>query len=308
MFRSAAIFPILIPALLVPCESTVPESDVQAPIVTARFGKTYTINPFTSLKVELPEDSPQTGKLIDLDCFVISTDTMPEVKTVSLKDPVATPANAGIHSFHPGKPVANHWLPKGTIRSKVKTIQIPKGERVDPVVSKAAPPFFRDNTLLDLRYIDVDQGLKSSYVRSILTQSDGHVWIGMFDGGLCRYDGFQYEHYGAPLDLHSASTITEDNSGNVWISTWNEGLYCYDGFRFRDYRFIYAEPEEEVVSVRKTTKGVVICTLSNNIYFVEGTRLTTMNVAQLFVEGEYLTAVEVDEDGDTWIITDRNCF
>lgn len=310
MLRIRIVLSIVLLCLLASCgnSSDASKEPETAQLKTAAFGKTYSVNPFTSLKTELPKDSPASGKLIDLDCFVIKTDTMPAAETIALKAPVATPANSGIYTFTPGKPLANQWLPKGKIRSATKTIRIPKGERVDPVITKAAPPFFRDNALLDLRYIDVDQGLKSSYVRSILAQSDGHIWIGLFDGGLCRYDGFQYEHYGAPLDLHTASTLTEDNDGNIWISNWNEGLYCYDGFRFRDYRFICKEKKEEVVSVRKTAKGVVVSTLGNNLYFVEGTKLTSMNVAHLLTEGEYLTAVEVDKKGEIWIVTDRSCF
>src|SRR6516165_9827897 len=83
---------------------------------------------------------------------------------------------------------------------------------------------------LRFEHIGVEQGLSSNSVTSILQDKEGYIWIGTEDGGLNKYDGYNFTTYKFdPLDPNSLSqdlvyTIWEDKKGRfIWASTY-EGL------------------------------------------------------------------------------------
>src|SRR5215831_5935011 len=86
---------------------------------------------------------------------------------------------------------------------------------------------------LSFEHIGVEQGLSSNSVTSILQDRKGYIWIGTEDGGLNKYDGYNFTTYKFdPFDSNSLSqnlvyTIWEDNEGFIWASTY-EGLCKFD--------------------------------------------------------------------------------
>lgn len=147
--------------------------------------------------------------------------------------------------------------PRRTIRSDVGTITIPnlplksiangavpadtlpaEGE-VSPVIypppTRALPTRIKNNATVDVQFLDVDQGLLSSYIRSALEDSKGYLWIGT-SYGLSRYDGNHFLHFRAQEGLNNITIldIVEDRNGNLWLGTDN-GLTRYDGWNFTHY-------------------------------------------------------------------------
>ncbi len=80
--------------------------------------------------------------------------------------------------------------------------------------------------------LSVEQGLSQSWVRAILQDPQGYLWIGTEDG-LNRYDGYDFKVFKHDLDDPGSladSNITAllvDNADRLWVGTLN-GLDRYD--------------------------------------------------------------------------------
>ncbi len=105
----------------------------------------------------------------------------------------------------------------------------------EPVV--AMPLHKRDSASLDLKYLDIDQGMNSSYVVSLLEDRAGNLWFGTNGGGVSKYDGVSFYHYTTKEGLSSNNvwSILQDRTGNIWFGTWGGGLCMYDGLSFTHF-------------------------------------------------------------------------
>ncbi|SDL50203.1 hybrid sensor histidine kinase/response regulator transcription factor [Kriegella aquimaris] len=78
---------------------------------------------------------------------------------------------------------------------------------------------------------DIERGLSSNAILSLLETEGGDIWIGTRGGGLNLYDGQEHtiKSFGKKQGLISTtvSSIEKDQSGNLWISTRN-GISRFD--------------------------------------------------------------------------------
>ena len=78
---------------------------------------------------------------------------------------------------------------------------------------------------------DIERGLSSNAILSLLETEGGDIWIGTRGGGLNLYDGQEHtiKSFGKKEGLISTtvSSIEKDQSGNLWISTRN-GISRFD--------------------------------------------------------------------------------
>ncbi|MCK5372129.1 MAG: hypothetical protein KAQ62_26390, partial [Cyclobacteriaceae bacterium] len=190
---------------------------------------------------------PAAGRLIN-----------PEGKVVPVGKPKVVKASSNVHpiseklivipvdenklkKFTPGKDSSSFVL----INSKGDTIPtgipIPAKGKIVPCIEprsiQALPMRMKDNTIFDIQYLDVDQGMSSSYVWSILEDNGGNLWFGTDAGGVTRYDGKSFTHYTEKEGLsdNSIRSILEDKSGNLWFGTYEGGVSRYDGKSFTHY-------------------------------------------------------------------------
>lgn len=81
-----------------------------------------------------------------------------------------------------------------------------------------------------IRY-EVEQGLPSNSVRSIVQDRQGFMWFGT-EGGLARFDGSQFKVFRnisgdtSSLGNNYIFSLYEDTKGTFWVGT-DEGIYCY---------------------------------------------------------------------------------
>jgi ligand-binding sensor domain-containing protein/AraC-like DNA-binding protein len=83
-----------------------------------------------------------------------------------------------------------------------------------------------------LSYLTIANGLPSNSVEDIMQDSYGFVWMCTHDGGVVRYDGYDYHRFGVgstamPLLSNSSRHITEDAHRRLWIS-FDEGTQVLD--------------------------------------------------------------------------------
>lgn len=85
---------------------------------------------------------------------------------------------------------------------------------------------------IQFKHITANDGLSHNWVRCIIQDKYGFIWIGT-DDGLNRYDGYDFRVYKTDIDdstsvsHNSIQVLFEDNNGNLWIGT-NRGLNLYD--------------------------------------------------------------------------------
>ncbi len=105
-----------------------------------------------------------------------------------------------------------------------------------PLPVKALMPRIKDNTTVNMKYLDVDQGMNSSNVSSIMEDSRGNLWIGTSGGGVSRYNGESFTHFTEKEGLCSniVISILEDRNGNLWFGT-SRGACMYDGKNFTHF-------------------------------------------------------------------------
>ena len=82
-------------------------------------------------------------------------------------------------------------------------------------------------------YITVRDGLPQGFVKSLVQDKRGFIWMATRDG-LCRYDGVRFRIYNhdarqpKSLSFSSIFDIKEDVKGRLWIRTENNDIDCFD--------------------------------------------------------------------------------
>ncbi|WP_461055723.1 hybrid sensor histidine kinase/response regulator transcription factor [Spirosoma arcticum] len=82
-------------------------------------------------------------------------------------------------------------------------------------------------------YLTVRNGLPQGFVKSIIQDRRGFIWLATRDG-LCRYDGVRFRIYNhdpqrvSSLSFSSIYEIREDAKGRLWLRTENNNVDCFD--------------------------------------------------------------------------------
>ena len=104
-----------------------------------------------------------------------------------------------LETFTPGTDSSSAVLINSTGKTVLTGVPIAVEGKVvqcrQPQVSKAQSPRAKDITSINMKYLDVEQGMNSSHVLSILEDKHGNLWFGTGGGGVSMYDGENFMHY-----------------------------------------------------------------------------------------------------------------
>ena len=64
-----------------------------------------------------------------------------------------------------------------------------------PVPVIAGDSRFKDAAICSIQYLDVDQGLISPFIKTILQDKKGNIWFGSTASGVCRYNGRSFLYF-----------------------------------------------------------------------------------------------------------------
>ncbi len=114
-----------------------------------------------------------------------------------------------------------------------------KGKVVKAIHTKptqALPPATKDAAIAHLQYLNMEQGMASSFVRAVIEDKSGNIWMGT-RGGVSVYNGERFTHYGENEGLSNnfIRAMAEDQSGNIWFGTEGGGVSVFDGESFTHY-------------------------------------------------------------------------
>lgn len=150
-------------------------------------------------------------------------------------------------------------------------------------------------------------------ITSLLTDSDGDLWIGTFNGGLKRYSNGRFSHWSKDNGLASNSvwSILDNGNGTLWLGTMGGGLqlfnYKENSFRVfdRDNSILYTN---FVSSLSRGENGGIYIGTPDGVARLS---LTDYSISSIFSESlKYesrkhatINQVVVDSRGLVWIGT-----
>ncbi len=197
--------------------------------------------------------STTTPKTVEAKGYVVPKDSTVEpvvipvdenkLKKVPVGKPTVVPTNLNVHPVGipnvvlAGEPrIVTPGADTFLLPKVVPAIDSPFVAKQSNVIS-SLPFFTKDAAICNLEYLDVDQGMNSSYIRAILEDKDGNIWFGTDGGGVSKYDGKSFTHYTDKegLSNNSVLSILEDKNGNLWFGTSGGGVSKYDGKYFTHY-------------------------------------------------------------------------
>jgi ligand-binding sensor domain-containing protein len=148
-----------------------------------------------------------------------------------------------------------------------------------------------------------ENGLLNNFIRSLMTDSDGILWIGT-EEGLCTYDGRTFHSFqdtNGPMHT-TVKCMLQDHKGNYWFGTETNGLYYYDGTDFKQYsghnglldNNVYCVFEDRNKNIwAGTTKGAFKISNGNIRLYTEESGMSS----------DIIRSISEDDSGNLWFGT-----
>jgi ligand-binding sensor domain-containing protein/signal transduction histidine kinase len=255
-------------------------------------------------------------KIVEAKTHQFVLETPPEVIPVSgvIKTMVGKPEIVDLKSnVFPAK--AKRIIPKGT-----PSLIIPTGERfrlprvvaaIDsafivppPEIILIKEPFVKENNPESFSSIKTTHGLNSNKISSLCQDKAGNLWIGMWLGGVSKYDGRFLTNYSVAQGLSSdnASCILEDKSDNIWIGTVANGLNKFDGRYLTRYSAREGLSDNRITYMLQDKTGDMWFATENGLNKYDGHSFTHYTTAQGLPSNIIISILE-DSKGNLWVGT-----
>ena len=220
-------------------------------------------------------------------------DAVPNPKVVVLPEPTQSNLNSIIS-------LGEYEIQNG---ETVFPLSFERAKHPEPVL--LYPMRIKESARINIQYLSIEQGLNNPNVNSIIQDRKGNMWLGLQNGGLCRYDGVSLIRYTQQEGLFQDDVrpICEDSEGNIWVGThW--GICKFDGRVFNYGSFtegLLYSPINTIVETKDkaiwigATKGLIRYKGDTCTIYTDQTGLPSSDVRTLYE----------DQDGNIWIGTPR---
>ncbi|MCC5926814.1 MAG: response regulator [Bacteroidetes bacterium] len=171
--------------------------------------------------------------------------------------------------------------------------------------TKALPPAGKDVAITHVRFLNVEQGLASSYVRAVLEDQSGNIWVGT-RGGVSVYNGKSFTHYtvNEGLSNNLVRAILEDRGGNIWLGTGGGGVSVFNGERFTHYTVDEGLSNNFVASILEDENGNIwVGTEGGGVSVFDGESFTHYTVKEGLSQNTVFSLME-DQNGNIWVGTE----
>ena len=151
------------------------------------------------------------------------------------------------------------------------------------------------------RTFDATDGLRGGYIRSILQDAEGALWIGSQGGGLSRYDGHQFKTFAARdgLTSQAVQSVVLAQDGALWIGTHGQGIYRYDGQRFAQFTTAEGLVDNYVLRLFQDREGNLWIGTWKGLSRWDGHTFTSFTAQDRLPVGE-VHAIFQDREGHLW--------
>ena len=150
-----------------------------------------------------------------------------------------------LKTFTPGVDTFSFVLVNSSGDTIPTGVPIPaKGKVVSCIQSqpvKVLPLPINYYTNINIKSLDVDQGMNSPFIWSIIEDSHSNLWFGTYYG-VSMYNGESFTHFTEEEGLsdNNVESILEDRYGNIWFSHYlRTGVSIYNGETFTIFTDFY---------------------------------------------------------------------
>jgi signal transduction histidine kinase/ligand-binding sensor domain-containing protein/DNA-binding response OmpR family regulator len=290
----------------------------------------YIINPVTGDSIQPIinsfGDTLKTGVPVPAIGKAIHPDSVSQPKIVPAGEPKVVPTNLNVHkipdaltvipvnkdslkTFTPGVDTSSFVLVNSNGDTVPTGVPIPVKGKVVPCIQpqpvKALPPRMKDNFSINMKYLDVDQGMNSSYVYSILEDSHGNLWFGTNGGGVSKYNGITFTHFTEKEGLSNdvVFSILEDSQGYLWFGTADGGVSMYNGETFTHFTQKEGLSNNFVLSILEDSHGNLwFGTYGGGVSMYNGETFTHFTQKEGLSNNRVISILE-DSHGNLWFGT-----
>ena len=153
----------------------------------------------------------------------------------------------------------------------------------------------------NFRNYSVGDGLAQSQVFDLIEDQRGYIWLGTRGGGLCRFDGREFQAFtsrDSGLVNNYILSLYETEDGRIWIGT-NNGLSIYNGSLF--YNFLSNDTVPVSVSTfLEDISGIVWLGTSQGIFQMTADTLLSFSEQYDFYP-KNVSCIYQDQEGLIWI-------
>jgi len=169
--------------------------------------------------------------------------------------------------------------------------------------TKALPPSTKDAAIAHLQYLDVEHGMVSTFVWSMLEDQSGNIWFGGF-GGVSVFNGESFTRYTEKegLSLNDVRSMLEDQSGNIWLGTAGGGLSVFNGEHFTQYTVNEGLSSNFVGAIAEDKHGNIWLGTSRGVSVFNGESFTHYTVNE-GLSSNSVRAIAEDQSGNIWLGT-----
>ena len=148
------------------------------------------------------------------------------------------------------------------------------------------------------------QGLKHNFIRCMIQDKAGNLWLGTYGGGVTRFDGKYFTNYTnvEGLSNNSVWSILEDKAGNLWFGTYTGGLNKFDGRTFTHFSTREGLVSNNVYSILEDKTGNLWFGTDGGISKFDGKYFTNYTTAQGLCNNLIRCGWE-DKSGNLWFGT-----
>lgn len=157
---------------------------------------------------------------------------------------------------------------------------------------------------------NVENGLGSSKVYSIIQDKNDFIWLGT-ESGATRFDGNKFENYSSihGLAAGGVKSIYQDSLGRLWFGHLNGGVSYFDGAKFRRAEFDSLKANSDITTIFQIGKELWFTTSANGAF-----RIPFPSTGDTLLKGKHYAGKEglsdqifntyVDRNGNLFCITD----
>jgi len=151
-----------------------------------------------------------------------------------------------------------------------------------------------------------EDGLAGAEITSVIQDNKGYLWIGMYGGGIARFDGLQFKNYTISDGLadNRVLCLFLDSRNRLWIGTYGGGISCFDGKKFTNYakkeglsnNIVYGFAEDD-------RKNIWMATYGGGIDIYDGRTFTNISTDQKLASNNVWCLMK-DRAGNIWAGTE----
>ena len=152
-------------------------------------------------------------------------------------------------------------------------------------------------------------------VRALHRSTDGHIWIGVVDGGLIEFDGKAFRRYTTAHGLtdDSVRSVLEDRDGNLWLGSISSGAMKLTRNGFNTYKKEDGLAHNIISSVFENQAGEFLAISGDwGINRFDGDRFsaTRLNLPPQISDSEWraFRSLIQDHSGEWWVATIEGLF